>query len=116
MLSGKEFNALFPNTIFVKVIRSNYTGSMGQVKLGLNTFDGIPKAEPIPSEVCTAKNGFYFSSKEEIWDDLYDSYIVCSISIPDDALVTNFHRNWSYQSCMVSNKIIVNEFSPLKQK
>lgn len=97
---------------YVKVIRSDYTGSMGKVHLGLNECPYLPDTAIIPTNQQNAKNGFYFSSKKDIWDELYDNYRICDITIPEDALVNNFH-SWKSGSLysLTSNKIMVHSIT-----
>ena len=103
LLSGLEFNALFGHLNIVKVIRSDYSGSMQTIRLGLNECDYAPYSETISSSITDAKNGFYFSCDKNTWIDLYESCRICQLSIPLDATIHFFH---SVDSCVKRNEII----------
>lgn len=126
LFTGKVFNRIYPQQ-FIKVIRPDFTGSMGfQIKLGKNECEHIPYAGII-SNTDIAKNGFYFSDQENIWDDLYEDKSelnchVCFLNIPDDALVSSFdnvldnlENGITGLTSAASNKIFIDKIMTMKE-
>lgn len=117
LFTGKTIARVIPHKTFVKVVREDMTGSMGtKIVLGLNECPYVPYADLIRS-TDVAQNGFYFSDKDNLWDDLYDyTGHVCTLRIPDDALVSLWLRirPGGGITSGATNKIIVDEIVPLK--
>jgi len=74
-VSGKEFNQIFANTEFYKLLNISFVQDGFQYQNGVNT------------NIDSSKH-FDFTDKENIFSCLYEShYYICSITIPDDSIV-----------------------------
>ena len=83
VLSGNDFNSLYPNTAFYKLIYINFKHNNFTYKHGLNV-DHIPFN---PTGSCSA-GGLYFSELNKVCTWLYlDSVYIAKVTIPTDALV-----------------------------
>ena len=103
-ISGKEFNSLFSQHKFCKILHETLNHNGFQYKEGLN----IDSEEFYPHDECE-KGGLYFAMEEHIL--LYTEYgsKIAMVSIPDDAMV------YIEKEKFKSNKIILSDIIPLDQ-
>ena len=103
-ISGKEFNSLFSQHKFCKILHETLNHNGFQYKEGLN----IDSEEFYPHDECE-KGGLYFAMEEHIL--LYTEYgsKIATVHIPDDAMV------YIEKEKFKSNKIILSDIIPLNQ-
>ena len=103
MISGKQFNEKYPNTLFVKLTNKQSLHNGYQYKNGLNILDGDFNEE----NIC-AKGGLYFCAYNDFgkWVNYREMKMeyMWTVKIPDDAKVVVMDEKIKTDKFILSDK------------
>jgi hypothetical protein len=109
ILSGNEFNALYPNTEFYKVLTKDYKHYDFTYQHGLNV-DHIPFNT---SGICSL-GGLYFTEVDKVsyWIDRFKSVYIAKVTIPSNASVYVEKDKFKADQFILDldNKVLIKDF------
>jgi hypothetical protein len=102
--SGNEFNELYPNTKFYKLLNEDLLDNNFQYNEGLNVYTNYF------SPYIFSDDGLYFTERDCIACFIEDKKYIYEVIIPDDAKVCIGLNNFKTDKMIISEPILLSEW------